>query len=97
MISMTFLDAVVLALATTRITLLMTTDTIFDGLRERIWRRFPPERSRYGYLITCNWCSSMYAATLVVSMYTIEEKLTLFVCAILALSCVAGFVANRAN
>lgn len=94
---MTFLDAVVLALATTRITLLMTTDTIFDGLRERIWRRFPPERSRYGYLITCNWCSSMYAATLVVSMYTIEEKLTLFVCAILALSCIAGFAANRAN
>lgn len=93
---MNAIDLIILALATTRITMLITTDTITQPLRERIWRRYPPESSRYGYLISCNWCSSIYAATAVVSMYRIFEKPTLFVCAILALSTVAGFLANRA-
>jgi len=94
---MSVIDLIILALATTRITLLITTDTITERLRERIWRRYPPETSRYGYLITCNWCSSFYAATLVASMYRITEKPTMFVSMIFALSFVAGFVANRAN
>ena len=92
-----FYDLVILALATARLTRLVTTDTIFAPLRERIWKRFPPESSRYGYLITCNWCTSIYAATLVVSMYRIIEKPTIFVSMILALSMIAGFVANRAD
>ena len=94
---MNVIDLIILALAATRITLLITTDTITQPLRERIWEKRPPETSRYGYLITCNWCSSFYAATLVASMYRITEKPTMFVSMILALSFVAGFVANRAN
>lgn len=90
-------DLVILALATARLTRLVTTDTIFSRLRERIWAKYPPESSRYGYLITCNWCTSIYAATLVVSMYRIFEKPALFVSMILALSMIAGFVANRAD
>lgn len=90
-----FLDLVILALATVRITRLITTDTILASAREKFWKRFPPESSMYGYLITCNWCSSVYAATLVMSMYRITEGPALFVSSILALSCVAGLVADR--
>jgi hypothetical protein len=91
------IDFLILALATVRITRFITTDTIFSSLREKFWARFPPEKSMYGYLITCNWCSSVYAATLVMSMYRITQGPTLFVCSIFALSCVAGFVVDRAQ
>jgi len=91
------IDFLILALATVRITRFITTDTIFSPLRERFWARFPPEKSMYGYLITCNWCSSVYAATLVMSMYRITQGPALFVCSIFALSCVAGFVVDRAQ
>lgn len=94
---MNLIDLIILALATTRLTLLITTDTLTEPVRQKIWERFPPEKSRYGYLITCNWCSSFYAATLVAGMYRITEKPTVFVSTILALSFIAGFVANRAN
>lgn len=90
-------DLLIMALAVTRLTLLVTTDAITAPVRERIWRRYPPERSRYGYLITCNWCTSIYTATAIVSMYRITEGPTLFVSAILALSTVAGLIANRAG
>lgn len=89
------LDLLILALAVTRLTLLITTDMITQPLRDRIWRKRPPSTSRIGYLVTCNWCSSIYASTAVMSMYKILEKPTMFVCTILALSTVAGFVANR--
>jgi multisubunit Na+/H+ antiporter MnhF subunit len=92
-----FIDLIILALATIRITRFITTDTIFSRLREKFWSRFPPEKSMYGYLITCNWCSSVYAATLVMSMYRIIEGPALFVCSIFALSFVAGFVVDRAQ
>jgi hypothetical protein len=90
-----FLDLIILSLATIRITRLITTDTIFSSAREKFWKRFPPEKSMYGYLLTCNWCSSIYASTLVMSMYKITEGPALFVSSILALSCVAGFVTDR--
>lgn len=85
----------ILALATARLTRLVTTDAILSPLRERIWERLPPGTSRLGYLLTCDWCSSIYAATLVVSMYKMIETPTLFVCAILALSMVTGIIADR--
>jgi hypothetical protein len=90
-------DFVLLSLATARITLFVTTDTLAAPLREKIWKRYPPESSRYGYLITCNWCTGIYAATLVASMYRIVEKPMIFVSTILALSFVAGFAADRAR
>lgn len=94
---MTFIDLIILSLATIRLTLLVTTDTITAKYREKFWEKYPPETSMYGYLISCNWCSSMYCATLVMSSYTLFERAALFICAILALSTVAGFTANRAN
>jgi hypothetical protein len=90
-------DLVILAFACTRLTLLITTDEITSPLRERIWRRFEPGKSRFGYLFTCNWCTSVYTASLLVIMYRIFETQTIFVSTIFALSLVASIIANRAT
>jgi hypothetical protein len=90
-------NLLILALACTRLTLLITTDEITSSIRDRIWNRFNPGKSRFGYLFTCNWCTSIYTASLLVIMYRILEAQTIFVSTILALSLVASVIANRAT
>lgn len=53
------------ALATKRIVRLVVDDAILDPVREKIWRKFPPESSKIGYVITCHSCSSVWAAAVV--------------------------------
>lgn len=89
------LEYAILALAVFRITRIITTDTILEKLREFIWRKSPPAKNGIGYLITCNWCSSIWVASLVVSMYRITAEPTIFVCSIFALSGVAGIITSR--
>lgn len=89
-------DLIILTLACARLTLLITTDEITSSLRERIWRRFDPGKSRFGYLFTCNWCTSVYTASLLAIMYRIFETQTIFVSTIFALSMAASVIANRA-
>lgn len=92
------LDLAVLALATARLTRLVTTDTITERVRERVWRRFGgPGESLAGYVITCNWCVSIYASSLLTAWYMMSEKSAITVSTILALSMAAGFLANRAE
>jgi hypothetical protein len=90
-------DLVILALACARLTLLITTDEITSSLRERVWSRFDPGKSQFGYLFTCNWCTSVYTASLLVILYKILETQTIFVSMIFALSMVASVIANRAT
>ena len=87
-------DLVILSLAVIRITRLITTDTVFNSIRERIWKRYPPSTGP-GYLITCNWCSSIYAASLVVLMYRIAPDYTIIGSTVLAMSMIAGIVLDR--
>ena len=63
---MTLLEFVIIALAVFRLTRLITTDTIFESLRNRLWAKFPPHKSKLGYLITCDWCTSIWVASIVV-------------------------------
>lgn len=90
------LDLIILALAVYRITRLVTTDVILNRYREKIWRRYPPENGGLGYLITCDWCTSLWVSSLVVVMYTIASEPTTLILSVFALS---GFVglANRAT
>jgi len=88
---MTFFEFTILALAVFRITRLVTTDTIFDSARNRWWGRFPPHTSKLGYLITCNWCSSVWVASIVVVSAMIVPVLV-FVYAVFAASAVAGLL-----
>ena len=86
---------VILALAAFRITRLITTDRIFDSLREKIWNKFPPNRINIGYLITCDWCTSIWVAPIVIFSYVLVPSVVFVVSLVLATSAVVGFLAAR--
>jgi hypothetical protein len=88
------IDYFILALATYRLTRLVTTDTVFERAREAVWKKFPPHKGGIGYLITCNWCASIWVASLVFSMYKISTEPVIFVSTILSLSAFAGFLSR---
>jgi len=83
-----------LAIGTFRLTRLITTDIIFEWLRNLVWKRFPPS-TQLGYLFTCNWCMSIWFASLITACYTIVPTATLFCCVILALSAVTGLISDK--
>jgi hypothetical protein len=87
---------IVLALATYRLARLITIDVIFEWLRNRIWKRFPPSTT-FGYLFTCVWCMSIWFASLITISYTIEPAITTLICVPLALSAVAGIITARVD
>lgn len=86
---------VILALGVYRITRILTVDVIFDTPRNWIFDRFPPQRSRFGYLFTCHWCMSIWVASLVTIPYTIIPTVTIGLLLIPALSAVAAIIAAR--
>lgn len=86
---------IILALAVFRITRLITTDVIFDRPRTRLFKKFPPETSTFGYLFTCNWCMSIWVSSLLVIPYTIIPTATIIAALIPALSAVAALIAAR--
>jgi hypothetical protein len=85
---------IIISLATFRITRVLTTDVIFESLRDKIWKKYPPHTS-IGYLFTCNWCMSVWVASLLVICYTIIPALTLIASSIFALSAVAGLISSK--
>lgn len=87
---MSTLDFVIAALATYRLTRLVTTDRITERLRA--WAE--SRSALAGYLSTCAWCSSIWlgapvaaAATLAPDAWAVRATLTA-----LALSAVAGLI-----
>lgn len=83
------------ALATYRLSRLVVEDEITSGLRDVIWKKYPPESTKVGYLLTCYWCSSVYAASALEISRMIAPKTTRAVETALAASAVAGIVAAR--
>ena len=55
--------AVVAALATARVTRLITQDRILDAPRNAVLRTLP-DGHLLAYLVTCDWCVSIYTGTL---------------------------------
>jgi hypothetical protein len=84
---------VILGLATFRLTRFVVQDELLSGLRNRLWRKFPPETNKFGYLFTCMWCMSVWTASLLVISRIIMPTITLYVCIVLALSAIAGLLA----
>lgn len=91
---MTVAELAIRGLATYRLSRLVVEDEITEPLREKIWKKHPPT-TRLGYLITCYWCSSIYAASALEISRIIAPKTTQRVETVLALSAVAGIVAAR--
>lgn len=88
---MTFL---VLSLATFRTARLLTTDVIFDDLRQKIWGKYPPS-TKFGYLFTCDWCMSIWTASIITVCYTIVPVATFIVALPFAFSAVAGLISSK--
>lgn len=82
-------------LATYRLSRLIVEDEITSPIRERVWKHHPPHTSKFGYLFTCYWCSSVYAASALEISRIIAPKTTRKVETVLALSAIAGIVAAR--
>ncbi len=86
-----FLELTILGLATFRITRLITRDVITERLRNWVWKKFPPETSKFGYLFTCEWCMSIWVASLLFLSVMITS-VTIAVATVFALSAVAGLL-----
>lgn len=56
------LMVVVMALATARVTRLVTRDRILDAPRRAVLRALPDEHL-LAYLVVCDWCVSIYTGT----------------------------------
>lgn len=84
-------EFVILGLATYRLTRLATRDAIFESARNRFWARFPPESSKLGYLLTCEWCLSVWLAS-VLFVSAMISTVTVLVVAPFALSAIAGLL-----
>lgn len=91
--TITITTAVLFLLASYRLTRLVTTDDITAPLRDKIWSRFPPD-TRTGYLITCDWCSSIYTASLLVFLYMIVPVPATVLFLVLAGSAAAGIIST---
>lgn len=87
-------ELVILALGVFRLSRLVTTDQIFEPLRNAIWKWKNPS-TQIGYLFTCNWCMSIWASSLTLICYTIVPTATLLFCTMLALSAVAGIISTK--
>lgn len=91
------MDAITLltaALATARITRLVTTDRITQAPRQWALRRLSSE-GLLAYLIVCDWCASVYAGAGVVAVTVWGGTPGTWVLTALALSYAAGWLAAR--
>lgn len=88
---MGFVELAILGLATYRITRLIIRDTIFETPRNKFWSRFPPETTKIGYLLTCEWCMSVWVGSVVVTS-AIIIPVTVYVYAVFAVSAIAGLL-----
>lgn len=79
-------------LAAYRLTRLINRDEITEPVRNQIWRWYPPERTKTGYLFTCEWCMSMYAASALQISRMIAPKTTSAIEGILAMSAITGLL-----
>jgi hypothetical protein len=84
------------ALATRRITRLITSDRITQAPRHWLVRRLP-EHSLSAYLLVCDWCSSVYVGAVVAGAWWAWGDTMAFtaVTAALAFSYCAGFLASK--
>jgi hypothetical protein len=80
------------ALATYRLTRLVTTDTLTAPAREWVQARY----DRVGYLVGCDWCSSMWLAPgpVLLGVLAPDSTWTLVLLGIPAASAVVGIMAT---
>ena len=85
------------ALATARLTRLITTDTIFTVARNRVIVALPARLEPVAYLLTCAWCMSMYTGAVTAAGWYAwgDSRWFAAVTAALAFSHITGWLAAR--
>lgn len=85
------------ALATARLTRLVTKDAIFDGPRGWLIVKLPERLDLVAYLITCAWCTSVYlgAGTAAAWYAWGEQRWFAAVAGALAFSHITGWLTTR--
>lgn len=84
----------VAALATARLTRLVTRDQITHGARRRALKRLDHD-GMLAYLIVCDWCVSVYTGSVVAAWMAWGPSWTLWPLAVLAFSYTAGWLASK--
>jgi len=95
MVRQSVADAAIDALATYRLTRLITDDHITEPIRRRFMERYPPETTKLGYWASCPWCASVWVGAGVVTARLVAPKLWGPVASLLAYSAVTGNIAGR--
>lgn len=93
--NLTLIHILLLALGTHRLTRLIIEDAILETPREALFKRFPPETTRIGYLLTCYWCLSIWISLIFVLCYILVPTATLVAALILTISSVTGLLSER--
>jgi hypothetical protein len=92
------LGAVVDALATYRLTVLIKDDKITEGLREAVFRRYGHLEDEDGpnpsYLMGCPWCLSIYFGALTVAAEHFAPRFWRPLARVLAFSAATGLLAE---
>lgn len=85
------------ALATARLTRLITKDVIFEGPRTRLIVWMPPKLDAIAYLIQCAWCTSVYVGAAVAASWWAwgDQRWYTAAVAALAFSHITGWIAAR--
>jgi hypothetical protein len=91
---MDLITLLIAALATARLTRLVTTDRITQAPRHWVLMRIDPE-GLGAYLVTCDWCVSVYVGAGVAAATATAGEWWIWVMAGLAFSYVAGFLASK--
>jgi len=81
-------------ISTYRLTKLINDDYIFDDLRQKLFKKYPRE-SKIGYLFTCPWCMSIWAAGALLILHTVSPKIYEQISLILTASAVTGIIETR--
>jgi hypothetical protein len=85
---------IIFTLASYRLTRLLVVDVVFEPLREKVWAKFPPS-TKLGYLFTCMWCMSIWAALALILLALVVPPLAYVVSLVLSISAIVGLVAAR--
>lgn len=88
-------DLVEDALATHRLTKLVLDDQLTAPVRDWVFKRFPPESTRLGYLLTCPWCASIWLGAGVTTARFVAPRAWRPIARLLALSSATGLLESR--
>lgn len=82
---MTWLLVVLAVGATIRLTRLVTADYITEPIRDRLIRRWGEDAKR-SYLVTCDYCASMYVAPIVAAVVVLWPDNRVVIAGLIALT-----------